>query len=368
MHRSIGRRAPLLAAVFAIHAAFAAPEQAGASGPVPAAPAQPASQAASSPQWMSASGGFPAPPGANQQSRMQAAFPRSNYGTANYATPGNGRPAGQDGVAPMPPLAPPSDYDRARTLVSPLSEPDIRKLRTRFDSSRRAKAYRPVRTSPRIRSASVDLSPGSALPILRTLPSESGTLVFLDASGAPWPLAAPPRVSHPNAADAEWLEGTPSVVVTMLSPYEESNLTVFLSGLATPVVVKLTAGEPDSKEKIREVDYRLDLRVPGRSPWAKPAVAGTAKIALYDDTMQAFLDGLPPQGAARLKPTGKVPARTEVWQYANALFVRTDLDIQNAFDNTLASSDGTRVYRLSPTPYITLSEVGRSVTFQVDLQ
>lgn len=299
---------------------------------------------------------------------MQQAFPPTSYGSSSYPSATAQRSAGQDGVAPLPPLEPPTDLQRARAMVSPLTSGDIRKLRSDFDNTRKAKAYRPVRTSPRIRSASVDLSPGSALPILRTIPPESGTLVFLDASGAPWPLAAPPRISNPNAADAEWLEGTPSVVVTMLSPYEESNLTVFLSGLATPVVVKLTSGEPDTKEKIREVDYRLDLRVPGRSPLAKPVVVGDSKIALYDSTLQSFLDGLPPQGAARLTPSANVPAHTEVWQYGDALFVRTALEIQNAFDNTIASSDGTRVYRLPPTPFITLSDLGRSVTFQVDLQ
>jgi len=365
MNRIVGRAAAMLLLATATCATTAAPDQPGAASPVTTASAAAPAQSASSAQWLPADGAFPAPPSAN---RMQAAFPRSNYGAANYASPAGGRPPAQDGVAPLPALAPPSDYDRARALVSPLSEADIRKLRTQFDSSRKAKAYRPVRTSPRIRSASVDLSPGSSLPILRTLPSESSTLVFLDASGTPWPLAAVPRVARPDVASAEWLEGTPSIVVSMLSPYEETNLTVFLAGLATPVVVKLTSGEPDSKDQVREVDYRLDLRVPGHSPWAKPAIAGEGKVALYDDTMQAFLDGLPPQGATRLKPTGEVPPRTEVWQFANALFVRTDLDIQTAFDNTLAASDGTRVYRLPPTPYVTLSQLGRSVTFQVDIQ
>jgi intracellular multiplication protein IcmK len=203
---------------------------------------------------------------------------------------------------------------------------------------------------------------------LRTLPGETSTVVFLDATGTPWPLVAVPRVSRADVAAAEWLEGSPSVVVSLLSPYEEANLTVFLSGLATPVVVKLTAGEPDSKSQTREVDYRLDLRVPGRSPYAKAPVAGTAKIALYDDTMQSFLDGIPPRDAVKLKPRGEVPARTSIWQYAGALFVRTSLDIQTAFDNTLAASDGTRVYRLPPTPFVTLSDAGRSVTFQVDIK
>lgn len=366
MKKCIGRSAIVLVTSISSYALAGAPQQPEAA----ASSAQPLTPSASAPRWTPAADArFPEAP---SQGRMKATFPRTNYDASNYAVAGQSGTAAtqgsQDGRAPLPPLAPPSDYSRASTLVSPLSAKEIRDLRGRFDATRKAKAYRPVRTSPRIRSDSVDLSPGSALPILRTLPNEASTVVFVDATGTPWPLAAAPRVSNKEVVSAEWLEGTPSVVVSLLSPYEEANLTVFLTGLATPVVVKLSSGEPDSDAKVREVDYRLDLRVPGHSPWAKASLVGPAKINLYDGTLQAFLDGLPPNGATRLKPKGEVPPRTEVWQFADALFVRTSLDIQTAFDSTLSASDGTRVYRLPPTPYVTLSDKGRSVTFQLDLQ
>ncbi|WP_029000916.1 DotH/IcmK family type IV secretion protein [Azohydromonas australica] len=362
--------------------------QAQPSAPAAAVPPGAAASAATPGRWVQSPSGtapaaFPPSPAAAQAAQaaqqaqarsqqMQAAFPPTNYGAANYAggAPATAGPAGaaQNGTAPLPPLVPPTDYQRANSMVAPLKGAEIRQLRRRFEETRAAKADRPVRTTPRIRSISVDLSPGATPPILRTLPGESSTVVFLDATGAPWPLGAVPRVSNPNrVATAEWIEGSPSVLVTMLSPYEEANLTAFLVGLATPVVIKLVGGEPDARRRTREVDYRLDLRVPGRSPWAQAAVPGIAKIGLYDDTLQAFLDGLPPNDAVRLKPRGEVPPRTEVWQYAGALFVRTDRDIQTAFDNTLAASDGTRVYRLAPTPYVTLSDAGRSLTLQLDL-
>ncbi|CAH2782522.1 MAG: IncI1 plasmid conjugative transfer protein TraN [uncultured Paraburkholderia sp.] len=279
-------------------------------------------------------------------------------------------PAGavpQNGVAPMPPLAPPSNYERAEQVVSPFSNGEIVKLRQQLDDSRKAKAYHPVRTVPRISSISVDLSPGAALPIARVLPGEQTTLVFVDSTGAPWPLAVVPRVSDSRYFDVEWLQGTPSVVIYALSAYEDGNVTVFLQGMVTPVVVKLATGEPDSKEKSRVVDYRLDLRVPGRGPNAQAPFLGVGRIALYDDTMQGFLDGIPPSGAKRVTAHGDVPARTQVWQYGDAMFVRTGYDIQTAFDQSMSAADGTRVYRLPPTPYVTLSEMGRSVTLQLDI-
>jgi intracellular multiplication protein IcmK len=338
-----------------------------------AQPARAVAAASSSAQWSQS----PAVTVVAQPPKLQANFPPSNFAAGNYpvpqpqvaANPATVATGPHDGMAPLLPLAPPpTDYQRAAEIVSPLQDGAIRQLRGRFDSSRNAKAHKPMRTSPRIRSTSVDLSPGASLPILRTMPGETSTVVFLDSTGAPWPLAAIPRISKPSVASIEWLKDTPAVLVSMLSPYEEANMTVFLHGLPMPVVVKLSAGEPSGGHRWREVDYRLDLRIPGRGPYAKAAIAGSPKIALYDDTLQAFLDGLPPQTAVRLKPRGSTPGRTVVWQHDGALFVRTDRDMQNAFDSTLAASDGTRVYRLPLTPFLTLSDAGKAVTFQVDIR
>ncbi|MRU28296.1 DotH/IcmK family type IV secretion protein [Xylella fastidiosa] len=343
--------------------------------PVMAQNAQQQAQQAQSPQWVNArtpNDAFPSPPGQvpmNSQQQIQNAFPQTNYGAANYAVtdPAGAGTAPQNGIAPMPPLAPPSNYDRAEQVVSPFSNSEIVKLRQQLDDLRKAKAYHPVRTVPRISSISVDLSPGAALPIVRVLPGEQTTLVFVDSTGAPWPLAVTPRVSDLRYFDVEWLSGTPFVVISALSAYEDGNVIVFLQGMATPVVVKLATGEPDSKEKSRVVDYRLDLRVPGRGPNAQAPFLGTGRIALYDDTMQGFLDGIPPTSAKLVTAHGDIPAHTQVWQYGDAMFVRTNYDIQTAFDQSMFAADGTRVYRLPPTPYVTLSEMDKSVTLQLDI-
>lgn len=347
---------------------------AGASVPVQATAQANAGGAAPSQQWVRVGGQestFPSPP---QDSGGQPPAPNglssSTHAAAGYSVAGQPAPtagATQNGIAPMPPLAPPSNYERAEQIVSPFSNQEIVQLRQRLDDSRKAKAFHPVRTVPRISSQSVDLSPGAALPIARTMPGETTTLVFLDASGAPWPLAAAPRVSAPNYFTVEWLQGTPSVVISARSAYEDGNLTAFLAGLATPVVVKLSTGEPDSKDKSRVVDYRLDLRVPGRGPNAQAPLMGPGKIALYDETMQAFLDGIPPADAKAVPVHGSALPHTQVWQYSGEMFVRTSYDIQTAFDQSVSAGDGTRVFRLPPTPFITLSELGRAVTLQLDI-
>jgi intracellular multiplication protein IcmK len=354
-------------------AGLTAPGQWRGETPLPAIP-----QAGQAGQWVKSDNTFPPPP-----DRLSAtAAPRQNRQT-NYGQGDYGQPAGpaanpprqgadQNGIAPQPPLVPPNlvppnTLGRGETAVSPFSPAEIVRMRQKYDTTRKAKAYRPVRTVPRISSLTVDLSPGAALPIARMLPGEMSTVLFLDASGAPWPLAAAPRVSDARYFDAEWLQGTATVVLSALSPYEDGNLSVMLQGFPTPVVIKLVTGEPDTKERSRIVDYRLDLRIPGRAPGTPTGLVGPGKIALYDETMQRFLDGLPPSGAKTVKADPALPVKTQVWALNGALFVRTGLDIQTAFDQSIAAGDGTRVYRLAPTPYVTFSDRGRSITLQLDI-
>nr|WP_254176737.1 DotH/IcmK family type IV secretion protein [Pseudomonas fluorescens]AWH58528.1 Putative conjugal transfer protein TraN [Pseudomonas fluorescens] len=389
--------------VLAINTAFAQEVQAPQSGdmipgaeqqtlqqqPVPQQPAQqqmqqqqPAPHAPG--QWVQVKGpgvpgNFPVPPGqanTNVNPQMQNAFPQTNYGAGNYAV--GGQPQNnvvnqqqQNGVAPLPPLEAPAgstDFDEAMKVVAPFAPGQIREMRGSLEETRKAKAYQPVRAIPRITSVSVDLSPGASLPVLRVMPGEISNLVILDSTGAPWPLAITPRISKDDIFTAEWMKGSHVVVVSTTSSYESGNLALFLQGATTPVVVKLVTGEPDGKgEKSRIVDARLDMRIPGRGPNAKAPLMGPGKIALYDDTLQAFLDGIPPKDARAVVAHGDVPTHTKVWQYNGDIFVRTQQDIQTAFDQSLASGDGTKVYRLPATPFVTLSQMGQSVTLQLDI-
>ena len=343
-------------------------------------------------QWVQVKGpgtpaNFPAQPGqtnANVNPQMQNAFPQTNYGAANYAV--GGQPQGQaptqpqqnatpqpqqNGVAPMPPLDAPegsADFNEAMKVVAPFAPEQIREMRGSLENTRKAKAYKPVRAIPRITSVSVDLSPGASLPVLRVMPGEISNLVILDSTGAPWPLAITPRISRDDIFTAEWMQGSHVVVVSTTSSYESGNIALFLQGATTPVVIKLVTGEPDSEgEKSRIVDARLDVRIPGRGPYAKAPLMGPGKIALYDDTLQAFLDGIPPKDARAVVAHGDVPTHTKVWQYNGDIFVRTQQDIQTAFDQSLSSGDGTKVYRLPATPFVTLSQMGQSVTLQLDI-
>uniref|UniRef100_UPI001F1469DC DotH/IcmK family type IV secretion protein n=1 Tax=Achromobacter insuavis TaxID=1287735 RepID=UPI001F1469DC len=117
----------------------------------------------------------------------------------------------------------------------------------------------------------------------------------------------------------------------------------------------------------RDVDARLDIRVPGRGPNAVESVVRDAQLSLYDDTLQAFLDGIPPSGSIRLEARGENPTRTQVWEHGGYLYVRTSLDMRSEFEKTMAAADGTRIYRLAPSPIITLSDRGVALSVRLEL-
>jgi intracellular multiplication protein IcmK len=145
-------------------------------------------------------------------------------------------------------------------------------------------------------------------------------------------------------------------------------MAVFLEGLATPIMIKLTSGEPDRNAKVRYVDYRLDLRIPGRGPNAKAPLLGPGRIGMYNDALQGFLDGTPPSDAKTVRIEGEPPAHTVVWQMGDSLYLRTPLEIRSAFDQTMSSADGMHVYKLAPTPLVTVSEGGQDVSLMLDIE
>ncbi|MFO6428202.1 DotH/IcmK family type IV secretion protein [Escherichia coli] len=65
------------------------------------------------------------------------------------------------------------------------------------------------------------------------------------------------------------------------------------------------------------------MRIPQTSranPW--PVRQAKEKVGLYDDTLQAFLNGVPPKEARPLRVKGDVPA-TQAWQMGDDLYLRS---------------------------------------------
>jgi len=273
--------------------------------------------------------------------------------------------APQSGQDPLPP--PPSMlYNQAQEAISPVTPEETRNLVQLGSQMERAASSTPVSIVPRISAQTVDLSPGASLPLVRTAVDYPTSVSFIDSTGAPWKLGAAPLGGN-DAFAVYWLPNTQLMTVFAKKPFRTGNVTVYLEGLSVPIVVTVTSGEADTQATTWTVDSRLDLRVPRRGPAAAQGAAPESRIGLHDQTLQAFLDGVPPKEARRLKTTGSVP-ETSVWQLGDDLFVRSRADIRDEFEATLSSADGTHLWKLPVTPYLSFSVMGRTEALNIALE
>ncbi|EFC4513141.1 conjugal transfer protein TraN, partial [Escherichia coli] len=252
-------------------------------------------------------------------------------------------------------------------LDSPLNAGEIRELRGRMADNERAISAPVTSVVPRISSLTVNLSPGDSLPLVRTALHNVSVVTFTDINGSPWPQSDPPYNAAPGHFDVQFNGNM--VSVTPLRAWAAGNVTVYLKGLSVPVILNITSGETDTNTLSQEIDSRLDLRIPRQGP-ASPVVAvPSEKIALHDATLQAFLDGVPPDDPTvrRLKFSGNVPGTT-IWQHGDDLLVRSRAMLRDEFEQTLASADGTRLWKLPVTPLLTFSVNGQSIHVTPELE
>jgi len=293
------------------------------------------------------------------------------------ATAGQGAPsmgaaqtaaAAARGPQPGDALPPPTSaqYDQAEATVAPLSADEIRRLRQLQSEQDRAMATPGVTAVPRISAQTVSLAPGASLPLVRNAVNWPATVSFIDSTGAPWKILAQPISGTPDI-DVKWTPGASTLTIIAKRDFVSTSVTLGLDGLAVPITLSVMSGEPDTAKKTWVVDARLDLRIPRRGPGAAADAPPPSRIGLHDDVLQAFLDGVPPQGAKRLKTNGDVPD-TAVWQQGDDLYIRSRADIRDEFDTTLSSADGTHLWKLPVTPRVAFSVDGRTEALSIALE
>lgn len=240
----------------------------------------------------------------------------------------------------------PNVYDEAFSGVVnqllPMSPEQIAKLREVFTSSQLAAATPPgIPPKPTSASLLVDLSPQAVAPVIRLGAGYITSLVFIDATGQPWPIAAY-SVGDPASFNIQWDRKGNTLLVQSSTFYKRSNLAVILRDLNTPVMITLMSGQA-------AVDYRVDLRVPGVGPnavYIQNGIPDAVNPILFD-----VLNGIPPRGSKQLKISGG--GDSQAWLLDKKLYLRTNLTvISPAWQATMSSIDGTHAYQLQPAPVI----------------
>lgn len=284
-----------------------------------------------------------------------------------------GQPATTVSVSqiPQPPQAPPIDiplnsdrdsldanaFDAATTQLFPMTTDQIIRLKQIYQTIQRAQES-PVGTPPKPIATSqiVNLSPGSTPPVIRLSQGFVSSLVFLDSTGAPWPINAY-DLGDPAAFNIQWDKISNTLMIQASKLYVYGNLAVRLRGLNTPVMLTLIPGQ-------KAVDYRVDLRIQGYGPNAKNLPVEIGLPSAANDILLHILDGVPPAGSTRLTVSG---GDARAWLSNNKMYVRTNLTILSpGWISIMTSADGTHAYEMQKSPVLLVSWHGKVMQLKVE--
>ena len=210
---------------------------------------------------------------------------------------------------------------------------------------------------PRATSTSiiVNLAPGAVPPVIRLSAGFVTSFVFLDATGAAWPIQAY-DIGDPKSFNIQWDKKGNTLLIQAISIYKQGNLAVMLKDLNTPIMVTLLPGQ-------RAVDYRVDMQIPRMGPNAEPSMNGLPNGA--NPELLNVLNGIPPNRGTALKVVG---GDCQAWVTEGKLFLRTPLTIISpSWVSMMSGPDGAmHAYELPKASVILALQQGKMIKLTVE--
>lgn len=239
----------------------------------------------------------------------------------------------------------------------PLSPEQIKLFRQISNSYEQSVQDQVRNPTPIMSTRAVNLDPGSTPPPVRISTGYVSTLLFLDETGAPWPIKAY-DIGNPTAFSIQWDKESNLMMVQGLVPYANTNIVVLLHGLDTPVILNFVNDQ-------KKVDYRLDLRIAGLGPKAATPMIKSNIPATDNSILMSLLDGIPPEQAKPIQVSG---GTASVWLFGDSeLLIRTRLTVLSpSYTSSMRSADGMKVYRMPKTPVIMASKDGNTYQLAVE--
>jgi len=240
---------------------------------------------------------------------------------------------------------------------APLTPQQVVKLRQLIDNSQRAAAISPtVPPKPVSSTIMINLAPGATPPAIRLAQKHVTSLVFVDSTGAPWPIASY-DVGDSKAMNPQWDGKSNILLIQALSPYDDSDLVIRLVGLPTPITLELVPGQ-------RVVDARTDIHVPGLGPNSKDVPMGTGLPDSANQLLLDVLDGIAPSGSKLLTIKG---ADCQGWLLGDKMFLRSRLTVLSpGWIGRMKSPDGMIAYELQKSSSVLVSQYGQPLELKVE--
>lgn len=248
-------------------------------------------------------------------------------------------------------------FGMLKKKLFPLKSEQVIDIHKRYNQAQFALATTPG-TPPRPTATSqiVNLSPGSTPPVIRLAQGFVSSIVFLDSSGAPWPIVSY-DLGDPDSFSIQWDKSGNTLMIQSKKLYTYGNLAIRLEDLNTPVMLTLVPGQ-------KAVDYRVDMRVQGYGPNARNLPTGSGLPSHASNLLLKVLEGVPPPGSNRLLVKGG-PA--QAWVMGDRMFVQTRLTILSpGWIGTMRSADGTNAYEMVKAPVLLVSWHGKVMQLKLE--
>lgn len=239
----------------------------------------------------------------------------------------------------------------------PLAPQQVVQLRQQIDIAQRAAAI-PANIPPKPVSSTlmINLAPGTTPPAVRLASGYVSSMVFVDSTGAPWPIAAF-DVGNPKAVNIQWDGKSNILIIQAVSPYSDGDIVVRLVGLPTPVTLELVSGQ-------RVVDYRVDIHVSGIGPNTKDLPVGIALPSGANQLLLGVLDGVAPAGSRELTVVG---ADCQAWLLGEKIYLRTRLTVLSpGWVGKMVSPDGMQAYEIPKTSSVLISRFGEPAELKIE--
>lgn len=264
----------------------------------------------------------------------------------------------------LPQAAPPSEESQeAFNLMMkqnvPLTPQQVIQLRQMIDTSQRAAAV-PANVPPKPVSSTllVNLAPGATPPAIRLAQGYITSLVFVDSTGAPWPIASYDLGDPKKLGAPQWDGKSNILLLQAISPYGDSDLVIRLVGLPTPITLQLVFGQ-------RVVDYRTDIHVSGIGPNAKELPIGTGLPNSANQLLLSVLDGISPPDSRKLNVVGCSDCLA--WLLGDKMFFRTRFTLLSpGWIGRMVSPDGMHAYEVQRSSSVLISQYGSPVELKIE--
>jgi intracellular multiplication protein IcmK len=239
----------------------------------------------------------------------------------------------------------------------PLTPQQVVRLRQLIDLSQRAASTPPtVPPKPVSTTIMMNLAPGTTPPAIRLAKGYVTSLVFVDSTGAPWPIASY-DIGDPKLANIQWDTKSNVLMIQAASTYSDGDIVIRLVGLMTPLTLELVSGQ-------RVVDFRTDIHVSGIGPNSKDLPLGNGLPMGANNFLLSVLDGIAPPGSKLLTVKG---GDCQAWMLGDKMFLRTRLTLLSpGWVGKMVSPDGMYAYEVQKSSSVLVSQYGEPIELKIE--